>query len=88
MPSEVSEEREAEEGETIAFEEALKRLEAIVEALGAGKLSLEESLKMFHEGMELCKLCNKKLDEAEYHVEQLMEKEGGELSVEGFEVNE
>jgi exodeoxyribonuclease VII small subunit len=77
-----------EEGEAIAFEAALKRLEEIVEALGAGNLSLEDSLKMFQEGMELCKLCNKKLDEAEYNVEQLMEKEGGELSVEGFEVNE
>ncbi|MBN1454712.1 MAG: exodeoxyribonuclease VII small subunit [Methanomicrobia archaeon] len=77
-----------EEGEAIAFEDALKRLEAIVKALGAGNLSLEASLKMFQEGMELCKLCNKKLDEAEYKVEQLMEQEGGELSVEGFEVNE
>ncbi len=76
------------EGEAIAFEDAMKRLEEIVEALGAGNLSLEASLKMFQEGMELCKLCNKKLDEAEYKVEQLMEREGGELSVEGFEVNE
>ena len=76
------------EGEAITFEDALKRLEKIVDALGAGNLSLEDSLKMFQEGMELCKLCNKKLDEADYKVEQLMEREGGELSVEGFEVNE
>ena len=70
------------EKEELTFEAAMKRLERIVETLGGGNLSLEDSLKMFEEGMELCKFCNKKLDEAEYKVEKLMEKEGGELSVE------
>lgn len=74
--------------EELSFEAAMKRLEEIVETLGEGNLSLEDSLTMFQEGMELCKVCNMKLDEAEYKVEKLMEKEGGELSVEGFEVNE
>jgi exodeoxyribonuclease VII small subunit len=77
-----------EEREEITFEDAMKRLEEIVETLGEGNLSLEDSLKMFQEGMELCKVCNKKLDEAEYKVEKLMEKEGGDLSVEGFEMKE
>ncbi|MHC1610398.1 MAG: exodeoxyribonuclease VII small subunit [Candidatus Methanospirareceae archaeon] len=77
-----------EEGEEITFEDAMKRLEEIVEALGEGNLSLEDSMKIFQEGMELCKICNKKLDEAEYKVEKVMEKEGGELSVEEFEVKE
>ncbi|MBA7515507.1 Exodeoxyribonuclease 7 small subunit [subsurface metagenome] len=78
-----------EEGEVgISFEEAMKRLESIVETLGEGNLSLEESLKIFEEGTGLCKFCNKKLDEAEYKVEKLMEKEGGEISVEEFEVKE
>ena len=76
------------ETEELSFEDAMKRLEAIVETLGAGNLSLEDSLKRFQEGMELCKVCTKKLDEAEYKVEKLMEKEGGELSVEGFEMKE
>jgi exodeoxyribonuclease VII small subunit len=76
------------EGEEITFEDAMKRLEEIVETLGEGNLSLEDSLTMFQEGMELCKVCNKKLDEAEYKVEKLMEKEGGALSVEGFEMKE
>jgi len=71
--------------EAITFEEAMKKLESIVETLGEGNLSLDDSLKMFEEGMELCKFCNKKLDEAEYKVEKLMEKEGGEISVEEFE---
>jgi exodeoxyribonuclease VII small subunit len=77
------------EEEGITFEDAMKRLEELVEKLGEGNLSLEDSLKMFQEGMELCKVCNKKLDEAEYKVEKLMEKEGGgALSVEGFEMKE
>jgi exodeoxyribonuclease VII small subunit len=75
-------------GEELPFEAALKRLEEIVERLGDGNLSLDESLQMFQEGMELCKLCTKKLDEAEYRVEKLMETEGGQLSVESFEVKE
>ncbi len=77
-----------EEVEGISFEEAMKRLESIVETLGEGNLSLDDSLKMFEEGMELCKFCNKKLDEAEYKVEKLVAKEGGEISVEEFEVEE
>lgn len=76
------------EKEEVTFEDAMKRLERIVETLGGGNLSLEDSLKMFEEGMELCKFCNKKLDEAEYKVEKLMEKEGGELSVEELKVGE
>jgi exodeoxyribonuclease VII small subunit len=77
-----------EEKEEVTFEDAMKRLESIVETLGGGNLSLEDSLKMFEKGMELCKFCNKKLDEAEYKVEKLMEKEGGELSVEQLKVGE
>ncbi len=76
------------EKEEVTFEDAMKRLEGIVETLGGGNLSLEDSLKMFEEGMELCKFCNKKLDEAEYKVEKLMEKKGGELSVEELKVGE
>ncbi len=82
------EEKEEEEEKEITFEDAMKKLESIVEALGEGNLSLEESLKMFEEGMELCKFCNTKLDEAGYKVEKLMEKEGGEISVEEFKTEE
>jgi len=77
-----------EKGEAITFEDAMKRLESIVETLGEGNLSLEDSLKIFEEGIELCRFCNKKLDEAEYKVEKLMEREGGEISMEEFKVAE
>jgi exodeoxyribonuclease VII small subunit len=79
---------EEKEGEAITFEDAMKKLERIVETLGGGNLSLADSLKMFEEGTELCKFCNKKLDEAEYKVEKLMEKERGELSMEELKVAE
>ncbi|MBA5941883.1 MAG: exodeoxyribonuclease VII small subunit [Methanophagales archaeon] len=81
------EEKGKREGEGISFEDAMKRLEAIVEELGRGNLSLEDSLNRFQEGMELYKVCNNKLDEAEYKVELLIEKggEGGELTVGKFE---
>ena len=72
----------------MTFEVAMKRLESIVEMLGEGNLLLEDSLKIFEEGMGLCKFCNKELDEAEYKVEKLMEKEGGEISVEEFKEEE
>ncbi len=74
--------------ENVSFEEAMKQLEQIVEKLGEGNLTLEESLKIFEEGMELCKFCNKKLDEAEYKVEKLVEREEGKVEIEEFEMNE
>ncbi len=72
----------------MTFEAAMKRLEQIVEQLSAGNLSLEESLKIFEEGIGLCKFCNRKLDEAEYKVEKLVETDEGELNIEEFEVTE
>jgi len=62
--------------EEISFEEALKRLEEIVDNLEKGQLSLDESLKKFEEGIKLSKLCNKKLVETQQKVEKLMEKNG------------
>ncbi len=82
------EEKEEEEEKEITFEDAMKRLESIAETLGEGNLPLDDSLKMFEEGMELCKFCNTKLDEAGYKVEKLMEKEGGEISAEEFKTGE
>lgn len=59
------------------FEDAMKRLEEIVEALEAGDLPLEESLRRFEEGVALVKLCNSKLDEAERKVTLLLEEQDG-----------
>ena len=79
--------------EAVSFEEAMKKLESIVEALGEGSLPLEDSLNLFEQGMGLCRFCSKKLDEAEYKVERLTEGDGegeggeeGAVRVEDFEV--
>ena len=67
------------------FEGALKRLEEIVAKLEAGELSLEDSVKLFEEGMEISRFCGKKLDDAERRVEILLKRADGELSEEAFE---
>ncbi len=67
------------------FEEALDELKGIVSKLEGGDLPLEEALSLFEKGIELTKLCNRKLDEAEKRVEILLKDEKGELQVEAFE---
>jgi len=59
------------EGETIAFEAALARLEEIVEGLEHGDLELEGSLAAFEEGVGLAKRCSEALDHAERRIEVL-----------------
>ncbi len=61
--------------EKLSFEEALKRLEEIVNSLETGQLSLDESLKRFEEGIRLSRLCSKKLVDTKQKVEKLMEKD-------------
>ncbi len=59
------------------FEEALNKLEKIVSTLEKGDIPLDESLKLFEEGVRLSRFCNQKLDEAEKRVEILLrDKEG------------
>ena len=67
----------APQGET--FEEALKQLEEIVQRLERGELALEESLKLYEEGIRLSRLCHAKLEEAEGKIELLMKDARGEL---------
>jgi exodeoxyribonuclease VII small subunit len=62
---------------TEPFEEALKKLEKIVEKLERGSLPLEEAMEAFAEGVRLVKTCNQKLDEAENRIQILM-KDGSE----------
>lgn len=54
------------------FEQNLKRLEEIVHKLEDGELQLEESLKLFEEGVKISRLCNQKLTEAEKRVKLLL----------------
>lgn len=69
------------------FEKALQELEALVERMEKGEISLEDSLKDFERGIELTRTCQKALQEAEQKVHILMEKDG-QLKVEPFESDE
>jgi exodeoxyribonuclease VII small subunit len=63
------------EGETEkapTFEEALARLEQIVEQLDDGNLPLDESLALFKEGTKLAKTCREQLAEAEVQVKEAL----------------
>jgi len=55
----------------VSFEEAMRRLEAIVKRLEDGDVPLEESIKLYEEGMRLGALCNTILKEAERRIESL-----------------
>jgi exodeoxyribonuclease VII small subunit len=65
--------------ETPTFEAALKQLEEIVQRLEKGELSLEESLRLYEEGIQLSRLCHGKLEEAEGKIEVLLKNAKGDL---------
>ena len=65
--------------ESPPFEEALKKLEGIVEAMEGSDLPLEMLLARFEEGIGLVKLCQTKLEEAELKIQQLEKNAAGEL---------
>jgi exodeoxyribonuclease VII small subunit len=67
------------------FESALGELESVVARLEDGDLPLEESLKLFEEGIRLSHFCNQKLNEAQKKVEVLLKGEEGELEARPFE---
>jgi exodeoxyribonuclease VII small subunit len=60
------------EAEAPSFEVAIKRLTEIVQVLERGELPLEESLRLFEEGVKLSRVSQLKLDTAEKRVEQLL----------------
>jgi exodeoxyribonuclease VII small subunit len=66
------------------FEESLKKLESIVDQLEKGDLPLEESLKLFEEGVSLSAICKKELDEAEGKVQTLIKQRDGSFRTEPF----
>jgi exodeoxyribonuclease VII small subunit len=54
------------------FEKKIKRLEDIVQSMEGGELTLENSLKLFEEGVKLTKECHSQLSEAEQKVKMLL----------------
>ena len=69
------------------FEASLEKLEKLVEKMEGGNLSLEESLKVFEEGIKLTKECQQALTRAEQKVKMLMD-DNGEISSTDFEAND
>jgi exodeoxyribonuclease VII small subunit len=58
------------------LEQALEDLEAIVEQLERGEMSLDDSLKAFEQGVKLTRQCQSILATAEQKVQQLIEQDG------------
>ena len=69
----------------LQFEDALKRLEGIVEAMESDELPLEELLSKFEEGTRLAKVCQEKLAEAELKIKQLEKTAAGEFKLKPME---
>jgi len=72
----------------IKFEEALKRLEKIVEELETGELSLDEALRRYQEGIELSRICNQRLESAKKKIDLLVKNKKGELELRPLEETE
>jgi len=66
------------------FEDQLKNLESIVDKLEHGDLPLDESIRLFEEGVKISDACKSELDAAENRVEILLKQKGGALKPENF----
>ena len=69
------------------FERKLTELETVVERLEQGDLSLEESVRLFEEGMKLSESCKQELDAADGRIQILMQ-QGGKLKAQDLEVDD
>jgi exodeoxyribonuclease VII small subunit len=72
----------------VPFEEALKKLEGIVEAMESEDLPLETLLAKYEEGTRLARVCQEKLSEAELKIQQLEKNSAGEMKLKPVELPE
>lgn len=72
----------------LPFEEALKKLEAIVEAMESEELPLETLIQRYEEGVKLVQTCQAKLAEAEVKIRQLEKDAAGELRLKPFDAGD
>jgi len=70
---------EKKKGGSLSFEEALARLEEILEKMNSGEVPLDESLGLFEEADKLIKQCNQRLNAAEKKIETLIKNRQGDL---------
>jgi len=71
----------------ISFEAAIQELESIVRQLEEGNVSLDDSLRLFEQGVKYARICRTKLEQYEAKIDILLEKEGQSV-VEPFEQKE
>lgn len=72
----------------LKFEDALARLEKIVAELEKGDLPLDDSLKIFEEGIKLSKNCLKMLDDAEKKIEIMVQEKDGKKRLRAFSLDD
>ncbi|WAA10461.1 exodeoxyribonuclease VII small subunit [Fervidibacillus albus] len=73
------------EKDKITFEEAMEKLEAIVESLEDGDVPLEKAIDKYKEGMDLAKICSEKLKSAEEQMVKIVKETG---DIETFVIQE
>ena len=71
-----------------SFENSLTDLEEIVAKLEAGDLPLEESLKLFEDGIRLSRTCRERITDATRRIEVLMRDSNGDLAARDIELSE
>jgi exodeoxyribonuclease VII small subunit len=64
------------EKEPVRFEEAMLKLEEVVQKLETGDVPLEDAISLFNKGMELSALCHGKLQDAEKQLISIIDKDG------------
>jgi exodeoxyribonuclease VII small subunit len=69
-----------------SFEEHLTQLETVVERLERGDLTLDESVRLFEEGMKLSAACKQELEQAEGRVQVLVDGKGGKMQAADLEL--
>jgi len=79
--SKPSKAAEAARADNLPFEEAMKRLEAIVDAMESEDLPLETLLSRYEEGMKLARVCQAKIADAELKIQQLEKNAQGALTL-------
>ena len=70
------------------FEDDLTKLEGVVERLERGDLTLDESVRLFEEGMKLSQACKEELEQAEGRIQVLVEGKGGKMQVAEMDAEE
>ena len=71
----------------LSFEDALEKLETIVESMESGDVPLADLLAKFEEGTKLLKVCESRLKDAELKIEQLKKQKDGTVTFEKFEAS-